>query len=218
MTHKLTFLAEKNPHVRDEQIAFEEDSHTYTIRCDPTSKYTSVTTYVHEQFETFDADLIIGKMIESPYWNKNKYYGKTPDEIKKLWDKNRDEAAAAGTKMHYDIECYYNNICVENDSIEFQYFKDFTEKYPHMKPYRTEWTIFDVELKIAGSIDMVFYNEKDHMYYIYDWKRCKEIKKSTGFNKHSVNSILSDLPDTNYWHYTLQLNIYKALLEKNYDM
>ena len=28
----------------------------------------------------------------------------------------------------------------------------------------------------------------------------------------------SDLPDTNYWHYTLQLNIYRWLLEKNYGI
>jgi hypothetical protein len=26
----------------------------------------------------------------------------------------------------------------------------------HLKPYRTEWTIYDEELKIAGSIDMVY--------------------------------------------------------------
>ena len=25
------------------------------------------------------------------------------------------------------------------------------------------------------------------------------------------------LPNSNYWHYSLQLNIYKKILEKNYD-
>jgi Cys-tRNA synthase (O-phospho-L-seryl-tRNA:Cys-tRNA synthase) len=29
---------------------------------------------------------------------------------------------------------------------------------------------------------------------------------------------LDHLPDTNYWHYTLQLNIYARVLEKKYDM
>jgi hypothetical protein len=32
----------------------------------------------------------------------------------------------------------------------------------------------------------------------------------------STNPIFSELPDTNFWHYSLQLNIYKYLLEKNY--
>ena len=29
--------------------------------------------------------------------------------------------------------------------------------------------------------------------------------------------MLNHLPDSNYWHYCLQLNIYKAILEKNYN-
>lgn len=213
-----TLLAIKNKHERDLHIEFEEESHKYTILCDPNSKYTSVTTYVHEQFEKFDADMIIGRMMSSPYWNNNKYFGKTPFEIKKLWEDNRDQAAEAGTKMHYDIECHYNDIVVQNDSIEYKYFNDFLEKHKHFTAFRTEWVIFDTELKLAGSVDMVFYNEKDNSYYIYDWKRCREIKKSNGYNKYSINPILNELPDTNYWHYTLQLNIYKALLEKNYGI
>jgi len=218
MDLKPDYLKNKNHHIRDEQIEFEENSHKYTILCDKESTYTSVTTYVHSQFEEFNGDLIIGKMMDSPRWVNNKYYGKTPYEIKQIWDDNRNIAAASGTKIHFDIECYYNNIPVENNSIEYKYFKEFTEKTQHLEAYRTEWTIFDSDLKLAGSIDMVFYNNNDNCYYIYDWKRCKEIKKSNGFNKYSTNPILSDLPDSNYWHYALQLNIYKALLEKNYDI
>ena len=37
----------------------------------------------------------------------------TPDEIKKMWSDNGAEASAAGTKMHYDIECFYNDMDVE---------------------------------------------------------------------------------------------------------
>ena len=32
----------------------------------------------------------------------------------------------------------------------------------------------------------------------------------------SVRQCVEHLPDTNFWHYSLQLNTYKALLEKNY--
>lgn len=219
MSHQSpTFLAVKNTHHRDALIEFEEASHKYTILCDRDTKYTSVTTFIHEQFEEFNADLIIGRMMDSPYWPKNKYYGKTPFEIKALWEANRDSAASAGTKMHYDIECYYNQMTVENDSVEFKYFKDFVEKHPELEPYRTEWVVFDTDLKIAGSIDMVFYNTKTNEYNIYDWKRCKEIKKTNSFNKYSISPVLASIPDTNFWHYTLQLNLYKALLQKNYGI
>ena len=62
---------------------------------------------------------------------------------------------------------------------------------------------------------LIFENE-DGTLMIYDWKRCKDIVKTNNWNKYSTNSIISHLPDTNYWHYTLQLNLYKMILETKY--
>ena len=84
-----------------------------------------------------------------------------PDDIKDLWKKNGDEASKAGTKMHFDIECYYNDMDVEidEDCIEWSYFEDFEKNIGYkLEPFRTEWMIWDSELKFAGSIDMVFEN------------------------------------------------------------
>lgn len=209
-----TFLKEKNPHPRDDRILFDEPTHTYTI--DGDSNYMSVTTFNHKLFEEFDADKIIANMRKSRNWVNSKYYGQTDEEIKALWDANRDNAAQAGTKMHYDIECYYNECPNENDSIEYQYFMNFRDAFPELKAYRTEWTVFHEELKLAGSIDMVFENEQGDL-LIYDWKRSKEIVKTSTWNKFSNNETISHIPDTNYWHYCLQLNTYKAMLEANYD-
>jgi CRISPR/Cas system-associated exonuclease Cas4 (RecB family) len=132
-----------------------------------------------------------------------------------MWDNKRDAAAGAGTKMHYDIECYYNKQDVSNDSIEYQYFKRFVSDFPHLKPYRTEWMVYYEELKISGSIDMIFENP-DGTLQIYDWKRCQEIQHETAFGKYAVTTCLSHLPDTNFWHYALQLNVYKMILEHKY--
>jgi ATP-dependent exoDNAse (exonuclease V) beta subunit len=210
-----SYLKEKNPHPRDERILFDEPTHVYTI--DGDSNFTSVTTFNHKLFEAFDADKIIAKMKRSKNWKLgHRYFGKTDEEIKALWEKNRDEAAQAGTKMHYDIECYYNECPNENDSVEYKYFKNFTEAFPELKPYRTEWTVFHEELKLAGSIDMVFQNENDDL-LIYDWKRSREIVRTNNWNKCSNIEIISHIPDTNYWHYCLQLNTYKAILEAKYD-
>jgi ATP-dependent exoDNAse (exonuclease V) beta subunit len=118
--------------------------------------------------------------------------------------------------MHYDIECFYNNIDTSNNSVEYEYFKAFVKEYRHLKPYRTEWMIYDKELQLAGSIDMIFENE-DGTLSIYDWKRSKEIKKTSPWNKFSKTECIEHIPDTNYWHYCLQLNTYKAILEKNYN-
>ena len=39
--------------------------------------------------------------------------------------------------------------------------------------------VWDKELKLCGSIDMLFENEFGEL-ELYDWKRCKEIKKVIG--------------------------------------
>jgi ATP-dependent exoDNAse (exonuclease V) beta subunit len=210
----MNYLAIKNPHVRDSRIAFDEPTHKYTI--DGNSDYISVTTWIHSHFKNFEPDTIISKMMASRNWANSKYYGKTREEIKDGWEILRNDAAKAGTKLHFDIECFYNNVLIENTTKEYFQFKDFVKDYP-FEPYRTEWTVFDEELKIAGSIDMTFISP-DGSLMIYDWKRSKGIIKNTSFETYSITDCINHLPDTNYWHYALQLNMYKALLERNYGM
>jgi hypothetical protein len=95
------------------------------------------------------------------------------------------------------------------------HFGAFIDAHPHLKPYRVEWMIFDEEVRLAGSIDFVNENP-DGTLTIYDWKRCKEIKKTNRFGTFALTECISHLPDTNYWHYALQLNTYKTILERKY--
>jgi ATP-dependent exoDNAse (exonuclease V) beta subunit len=212
----ISYLYNKNLHPRDEFITFEEGPHIYTV-CGERGTYTSVTTWNHSHFSHFDADSIIDKILNNKKMSDPtyKYYGMTRETIKKEWDDNRDSAANAGTKMHYDIECYFNKNEVKNNSIEFSYFMKFVEDFPDLKPYRTEWMVYYEELKLSGSIDMIFENP-DGTLQIYDWKRCKEILHEDPFKKTAITNCISHLPDTNYWHYALQLNLYKTILEHKY--
>jgi len=213
-------LSNKNAHERDQHITFDEGPHIYTVHGE--QGYTSVTTWNHSHFAEFDSDQIIDTMLKSKKMRdpNYKYYNMTKEEIKAQWDKNRDESASAGTKMHYDIECYYNGLEVDNTSVEFSFFKkfltDFEEEYPNWVPYRTEWMVYFEELKISGSIDMVFENKETGELMIFDWKRCKEIIYDSYNNKGAVTECISHLPDTNFWHYSLQLNMYKTILERKY--
>ena len=233
------------PHPRDALIEFDAGPHKYT--CAGEAGYMSVTTWNHTHFPKFDADAIITKMMSNKRtWLNSPYYGKTREEIKAGWDKNRDEAAAAGTAMHYAIECYYRGALPPTppDSVEGSstvgaesspntgawgcppdagvrglspLFVAFLAAHPHLKPYRTEWMIFNEDVKLAGSIDMVYENESDGSLMIYDWKRCKDIKKTNSFGAFALTECISHLPDTNFWHYALQLNTYKAILEAKYE-
>ena len=227
-------LAQRNAHERDKHIKFEEEGHKYTILCDPNSKYTSVTTWNHSHFPKFDADDVISKMMKGKGWKEgHKYWAMTAEQIKQQWSNNGAAAVSgAGTDMHYEIECFMNNLGVEypythadlyaaysnseNDSLEWAYFIDFVKNTPHLKPYRTEWTIYHEDLKLAGSIDMVYENP-DGTLTIYDWKRSKDITRVNPYNRFATTYSISHIPDSNFWHYALQLNTYKAILEAKYD-
>ena len=77
------------------------------------------------------------------------------------------------------------------------------------------WLVFKEDIKLAGSIDMI-YKKPDGTLAIYDWKRAKEIKFENRYQK--MTGPLNHLPDTNYWHYSLQLNIYRRILEELYHV
>jgi len=209
-----------NVHARDALIVFEPGAHKYT--CAGEGNYISVTTWNHRHFKQFDADAIITKMMANKKtWPLSPYFGKTREEIKLQWDQNRDNAAQLGTAMHYAIECYYIKTAAAAAAAGVeappQAFLDFVADHPHLKPYRSEWMVFDEDVKIAGSIDMVYEDmQADGALCIYDWKRCKDIKKAAPFGDFALTECIAHLPDTNYWHYALQLNTYKAILEAKY--
>ena len=155
-----TYLSQLHPHPRDKDITFEEGPHIYTVLGDR-GGYTSVTTWNHHHFAQFDSINIINNILKNKKWRTDptyKYYNMTSEEIAKMWDDNRDQAANAGTKMHYDIECFYNNQEVKNNSIEFEYFRKFADDFKELNPYRTEWMVYYEELKLSGSIDMIYEN------------------------------------------------------------
>jgi len=210
----MTVLEKKNSHPRDSNIVFHEGPHLYTLN-NSDIKFTSVTTLVHHQFEQFNADKILNAIFK-----KNplpaKYHGKTKDSLKAEWDENRDSAASAGTKLHQNIEDYFNGETIVNDSMEWNHFMKFHTDNIGLIPYRTEWVVYDEEINLAGSIDMVTEND-DNTLTIYDWKRSKGIVKSNAFNKYSTNQIIEHIPDSNFWHYSLQLNVYKAIIERKYN-
>jgi len=231
-------LSNVNTHARDKNIEFYEDGHKYFILTDTNNKYTSVTTWCHSHFPHFDADVIINSMMKGKGWKEgHKYWGLDSSQIKALWDSNKDLVADAGTNLHYEIECFHNNNTLSNKynnhqlydkymidfneehllkPIEWQYFINFIKDNPTLIPYRTEWLIYHEDVKIAGSIDMVYENS-DGTLSIYDWKRAKNITRINNFNKFAISKQICHLPDSNFWHYALQLNTYKLILEQKYE-
>lgn len=216
-------LAIKNRHPRDNQINFDEPTHIYTVN-GQTKHYVSVTSLHHHLFKGFDTDKIIRNMMNSPKWPTNKWnYLKTADAIKAAWSENGRKASEAGTVMHLGIEMVMNGAEDQVDPAvkltkEWEYFWNYWKKDSRTwEPWRTEWEVWDEEHKITGSIDMVYRNKIDGTFAIYDWKRANKMETESKYNNSGIGPA-KHLPDTNYWHYTIQLNLYRWFLEKHYGV
>ena len=209
-------LSIKNKHSFDDRVKFREEGHVYWI--DGSNKdLISCTTFIHGFFEDFNTDQIIKNILKSDKCKNDpeyKYYGMSYLDIKNQWLENGRNASEAGTLMHADIEHFYNDLEVENDSPEFKQFLQFYEDHSELEMYRTEWMIFSDILKITGSVDAIFKNV-DGTLTIGDWKRSKEICMSSFGNKKGKFPF-EHLDDCNYYHYSLQLNLYRIILETFY--
>jgi len=205
-------LSEINKHSFDSRIKFRDEGHKYWID-DDDKDLVSSTTFIHTFFDHFDEDDCVKKILNSKKYKDPtyEYYNMSAEEIKNKW-KN---AAKLGTEMHKDIEDFYNGIDIKNDTDEFKQFLQFYEDHKNLKIYRTEWLIFSDILRITGSIDATFINE-DGTLTLGDWKRSKDIKDES-FGGKTGKFPLTHVPDCNYYQYSLQLNLYRTILEKFYN-
>jgi len=180
-------------------LEFDENTHTYRLNG---KKLISVTTFIKAFFSEFNEREIIPELQKSV---NSPYFMKSTDEIKAMWKAETE----AGTKLHKDIEDYYNGIEVWNDSIEFEYFIKFCNDHQDLKPIKTELKVYSETWGIAGTIDMIY--KKGEGLVLCDWKRAKNIR-TEGYGKVAGYPI-EKIPDSNFYKYALQLNVYKMIIE-----
>jgi hypothetical protein len=172
-------------------------------------QYISVTTLRDSWFKKFNADETLKKMRTKPM---GRYEGMTDEEIKQLWASKGELAATQGTALHKHIELYYKLTPVVDNSIEYAQFLTFVQD-SSLVPYEIEWMVCDQETRVAGTIDFVAEN-KDGTIDLYDWKRSSKVNEYVSSYSHCLEPELSHIPDTTYWKYTMQLNLYRYIVEK----
>ena len=144
----------------------------------------------------------------------------TDDEIKEHWARNATIKANEGTWMHLCCELYLNRDPIDETVPEMILFKRYLVDYlcpKRVRVYRTEWEVWLAELNLAGSIDYVGMKPNGHLVLV-DWKRTKQLEASLErgpFTKH-MKAPLDHMLDTKIYHYKLQLNLYKYILETGY--
>lgn len=176
------------------------------------------------------------KKMDSETQNKSKpvHFQKKPDKnvsvtrwIRTLFGKDYQEhgilniyAANRGIALHKEIEYYLKKKpSPTQHSPEFQQFLDFSkDKAPHMSPYWIETHIESEYLSMSGIVDAVYIDDNEH-FWLYDWKRSKtiEYEQEDIWDIGRVYSI-SQLQYSLWNAYVLQLNLYRIILESEYDM
>ena len=201
-------LSVRNKHVRDKQITFNSAEHKYNVHG---LKYLSTTKLISQCFPEFNAEEVIKKMKSSKNWESSKYNGLSNDEIKAEWISARNQ----GTFLHECIEKYYNGEYVADGPPEYssQFLPFAREASDVLTPFRSEWKIFDEEHQIAGTVDMAFLRGGEMI--LYDWKRSESFMRRDN-PWENATGCLAHLPNAKFWKYSMQLNVYKMILERNY--
>lgn len=200
-----------------DDIQFEEEAHKYKFKSRPDLTPTSVTTVLNYYQKPFDED----------YWAKRKAddYGITKEEVLAKWEKDRNTACDKGTICHLYMESKLSGIPFNWDEkydyvkTEFNRTKIMMHKYlkassKKLIPVKSELIVGDTEYNITGMIDQV-YKDKDGKYYLFDWKTNKKIDKTSNYK---LEGYLSNIDSSKLSIYSLQLHLYKHLIEKNTDV
>jgi len=226
-------LAKDSAHPRDQFIVFDENPHKYYIKGN-SKGWISVTSLVHEFFSEFDAEAAATRIVGLPGFQTEERYAKyhnllwdkdgvelsendVKSRIVKYWKSKGELAAKLGTKLHRSIELFFNEEEVVNESEEYlKHFNEFCKAHGHLEPYRTEWLVYSEEDMVCGSIDIVMKDKFSGELIIIDWKRVKKLS-TDGYGKKGLGPLVH-LDDANFIHYSLQLNLYRYILETYYNV
>jgi hypothetical protein len=204
-------------------LRFTPHDHSYTsISPEDTTKWISVTSFIGNFKQPFDADKIAEKTSKS---RKSKWYGMTPEEIKQAWSNEALRATTLGT--------WYHN-CRESDICSLETMERHGNTVPIFKPIEIEGTKFSPNQKLTDGV------YPEHMVYlksaglcgqsdlveviggevhITDYKTNKEIKTEGFTNWEGIttkmNSPVAHLDDCNVNHYALQLSLYMYIILKH---
>lgn len=187
-------------------VKYYDDKHKYFIG---NKELISTTTFIGEFKKPFNAD----------YWAtvKAKERGVSKQQILLEWDDIRDTACVKGSDLHSYSDNFMHNRVFPTDVPDalIKQFKEFYKKFINNNlVIRTEYVLGDIDLGIAGMIDLFCYNKEKDYFYIADYKTNKKFDFESKYNNYYLEPI-NFLEDCSFVTYSLQTSIYRYIIEKN---
>jgi hypothetical protein len=190
-------------------IRLQKSDHTYILESKPTISFCNVTTLVGNQFPPFEREKLAGWLVNTSY----KYMDYTLEELLQEWEDIKDE----GSAVHEELENYIltGEIPTFPKAISGMNWFDQELKFYGDKVF-PEVIVFSVELRIAGTVDLLVYNSTTGECNIFDWKTSKKIDRNG--RKQAITQEGAGLTDCRFDLYSLQLSMYSHLLENYHDI
>ena len=199
------FLKEYKKKIQNnfKDLIFEESSHSYYLNKNKI-KY-SVSGLIKQFVENFDS-----KGLSQGVARKR---GISSEQVLAEWKQIADEACSLGTSVHLFGENYtFNRELKPSNGYEEAIVKFFKSLPNHIIPVITELQMYHKTFLFAGTCDTLLYNTKTNKFILTDYKTNKDLFKNFNFKK--MIGVFSDLLDTPYNKYQLQLSYYQILFEQ----
>lgn len=222
---------------RRRRITIDEPTHEY--RVDGERIQQNVTSSLDELCGEFHEDRTIDRMLANTYrWKQNKHYAtcnfdefgneltreEKAERLKRKWRESRED----GTRLHKFIEQQYEEPATSSttatvtppsapNAAAYFNFEDI-RMFNGWLLVATEYPVYDVACSIAGTVDAIYMPNplQPRQVVLVDWKRAA-ITTTVG-NMTYEHPLMSQYAKGNYWKYAMQLNIYREILERNYDL
>ena len=203
-------LAALNPLPGENRLRFDAELHRYCH--DDVLVPRSVTALVKSYCAEFDAKRAAEGMLSSSTWPERRAEYEvegvaTAESIVAQWTRNGEVQRARGQLLHFQADQLCQGRCIDEPwSPELRQGQAIlnTLQLHGLRPYRSEVSLFHAGLQVAGQPDLLMQDE-DKTVYVVDWKRIRALTADCRFR--TMRPPLCHLPDTNYWHYALQVGV-----------
>ena len=139
----------------------------------------------------------------------------TPEMVEAEWEQTADH----GTELHalYDKILNGEMMTDEEEAKVPLGFIRAMATHPEWEPYRSEWSVYSVELDIIGQLDGIMRDKDTGELILLDWKHWKD---GTSTDKHGVSwhPLFPGLVDTKVTKAMFQTNVYRLPLVGHYGL
>ena len=189
----------------DPRFRFEAEAHEYYLG---ERLLTHFSEWIKQHKETFDAQ------AQAPRTAAKR--GVSVEQVLAEWDRSQ----WVGTQTHEFIEAYYqdaNAACAHDNDVLLRCQKFLALHKGRLKdflPVAQELRLFHEPTGLCGTLDFLGWHEPTQQLYVLDWKTNKAINTDQDTIWRMMWGPFEDLADHEHNVYSLQISLYRLLLEE----